>query len=136
MEVSKYFFSQKNFSNLLKILCKELNTGQSSKSREACKEFLSVQMNLVFTKNKQKVARGNPQVMLNSLNKKTLEQCIKKYKSRYEMSNMDRDNNLYGKRQVKIPTRPESVSKKHNNDGGNYNENNDIMKTYSACPSS
>jgi hypothetical protein len=93
-------------------LCDILGVNKKD-AKKACKVLLNEQMQMVFSKNRSAVSRGKPSIMIKKLNNKTLEQCVKKIKSRKQRGNpMDRDRDLYGDRRNRMTKRPSNTRRK------------------------
>ena len=107
--INENFFSNKNTSNLLGVLCNQLGAS-SKKGKDFCKILLNDSMQKVFSSNRDKLHKGDPRRILKALNQKTIEQCAKKFEERRRSTggSLERDRSLHGDRPVEYTQHPRS----------------------------
>jgi hypothetical protein len=80
--VQEYFFSKENIISLSNKLGELLQIDTSSRNaKKYCQNFIIPQMEILFKKYKHLIKNENPKKFILKLNQKSLEECIKLYKS-------------------------------------------------------
>ena len=116
-EIANYIFSDKNISSLSQKMQQYVNIEDSSRARNACREFVKNQMNVTIKNNRN--IRGNPRDVIKKLNTECLKRSVHVYKEKMGQDgrqsrsldnmgkySMNRETEIYGKRKNKVQRRP------------------------------
>jgi hypothetical protein len=153
--MDKFFFSDKNVSNQSAHLQKILNVKDDADAKRRCRKFLIQQMKDVYKKYGKKRPPDMESIQfIDQLNKKSIKECIKivderkkaktQEKRQYDTHQLDtyeraRDQEIYGKRQVRVPKRPEYTAPTKAGSGGGMpgyvNDNAGGGNGYAPIPS-
>jgi len=115
--MDKFFFSDKNISQLCNTLEKTLNIKNDPASKKKCRKFLSDQMKNIFNEYGHKKPKNIDTIeFMNKLNEMSVRKCISiakgikkssktKSPEKINQYKMDREKQLFGEREMHIPDR-------------------------------
>jgi len=129
--MDKFFFSEKNVARQCATLEKQLNIKDNPESRRKCKKFLVNQMKNVYDKHGKKKRSNMPVAeFIDLLNKKSVKECMKiceenrsnkkSYSGKIGELERTREEEVYGKRDIQLPRRPQYTSMNRNNVAENH----------------
>ena len=113
--IGKIFLDEKNIDVLLNYVGEQLNIPKTQKAKSIFKEVLVSQMYLIYEKNKEKISKLNPEIILPKLNKKAIEGTIKQYN--IQKLNI-KQNNTKQNIQKKDEFNPMAMDSSYNDDYG------------------
>ena len=149
--MEQLFLSDKNINKITLYLSKHINTNDNKKANMYLQKFIILRMKIVFNEygSKRKEMGVSKTIFIDMMIKKTIIDCIrlfknriKKFKKKYNIKNFQnlnfkRDQEVFGRREIKVQSRPVSTSiKRQELEKNNEVMSNDSNSTYAEVNNS